>query len=149
MTPICSNGRLNVPAVKHSDSRSAVLAIKSHNRFISKKEDDMTTQHQVITRILVAGAVALGFYVGGAAPASADPNSMGSAPNPFGGLTCSCRQTAPPGSPALREEIDRGLREGHSAFLPGLHRPSPGNRSEVPPPVQHARHIGALSPGAA
>jgi hypothetical protein len=81
----------------------------------------MTTQHhQVITKILVGGAVALGFYVGGAAPASADPNSMGSAPNPFGGLTCSCRQTAPPGSPAAREEIERGLREGRSAWLPGL-----------------------------
>ena len=115
------NGRLNVPAVKHSDSRSAVLAIKSHHRFISRKEDDMTTRHhQVITKILVGGAVALGFYVGGAAPAGADPNSMGSAPNPFGTLTCSCRQTAPPGSPAAGEEIGRGLREGRSALLPGL-----------------------------
>jgi hypothetical protein len=120
------NGRLNVPAVKHSDSRSAVLAIKSHHRFICRKEDDMTTRHhQVITRILVGGAVALGFYVGGAASASADPNSMGSAPNPFGGLTCSCRQTAPPGSPAAREEIERGLRESRSAWL-----------SELPPSTQ-------------
>jgi hypothetical protein len=124
------NGRLNVPAVKHSDSVSAVLAIKSDHRFISKKEDDMTTQrHQVVTRILVGGAVALGFYVGGAAPASADPNSMGSAPNPFGGLTCSCRQTAPPGSPAAREEIDRGLREGRSALLPG---PPPSTQPRQP-----------------
>jgi hypothetical protein len=30
-------GRLNVPAVKHSDSRSVVLAIKSHHRCISRK----------------------------------------------------------------------------------------------------------------
>jgi hypothetical protein len=114
------NGRPNVPAAKHSDSWSAVLAIKSH-RFISRKEDDMTTRHHhVITKILVGGAVALGLYVGGAAPASADPNSMGSAPTPFGGLSCSCRQTAPPGSPAAREAIERGLREGRSAWLSGL-----------------------------
>jgi len=120
------NGRPNVPAVKHSDSRSGVLAIKSHHRFISRKEDDMTTRHhQVTTRILIGGAVALGLYVGGAAPAGADPNPIGSAPNPFGALTCSCRQTAPPGSPAAREEIERGLRESRSAWL-----------SELPPSTQ-------------
>jgi hypothetical protein len=103
--------------VKHSDSGSAVLGMKSHHRFISRKEDDMTTQHhQVIKKILVGGAVALGFYVGGAAPASADPNSIGTGPNPFGGLSCSCRETAAPGSPGLRDEIGRGLREGRSAW---------------------------------
>jgi len=81
----------------------------------------MTTQHhKVITKILVSAAIALGCWVGGAAPASADPNSTGTAANPFGGLTCSCQETAPPGSPALREEINRGIREGHSAGVPGL-----------------------------
>jgi hypothetical protein len=115
------NGRLDLPAVKHSHSRRAVLGIKSHHRFISKKEDDMTTQHhQVITKILVGAAVLFGSYVGGVAPASADPNSIDTAPNPYGGLTCSCRETAPPGSPAVRDEIERGLREGHSAWLPGV-----------------------------
>jgi hypothetical protein len=85
----------------------------------------MTTQHhQVITKILVRAVVALGFYVGGAAPASADPNSIGTAPNPFGGFSCSCRETAPPGSPALRQEIERGIREGYSAGLPGLPPPT-------------------------
>jgi hypothetical protein len=108
------NGRLDVPAVKHSDSRS----------FVSTKDYDMTTHnHQVITRILVSAAVTLGSYVGGAAPAGADPNPIGTAPNPFGALSCSCRQTAPPGSPAAREETERGIREGLSASLPG--RPSP------------------------
>jgi hypothetical protein len=81
----------------------------------------MTTQHhQVITKILVGAAVLIGSYVGGAAPASADPNSIGTASNPFSGLSCSCRETAPAGSPALREEIRRGFREGRSAWLPGL-----------------------------
>jgi hypothetical protein len=32
------NGRLNLSAVKHSDSRSAFLGIKSHHRFASRKE---------------------------------------------------------------------------------------------------------------
>lgn len=78
----------------------------------------MTNQHlQRITKILIGAAVALGAYVGGAAPVSADPNPIGSAPNPFGDLSCGCRETAPPGSPALREGIDRGIREGRTAWL--------------------------------
>ena len=78
----------------------------------------MTTQHhQLITKILIAAAVTLGAYVGGSAPVSADPNPIGSAPNPFGGLSCSCRETAPPGSPDLREGIDRGIRERRIAWL--------------------------------
>jgi hypothetical protein len=85
----------------------------------------MTTQrHQVITKILASGAIALGFCIVGAAPASADPNSAGTGPNPFGGLHCDCHETAPPGSQALRVEIARGLQEGHSAWLPGLPAPT-------------------------
>ena len=81
----------------------------------------MTTQyHHVMTKILIVVAVALGSSVGGAAPVGADPNPIGSAPNSFGGLSCSCRETAPPGSPVLREEIERGIREGRTARLPGL-----------------------------
>jgi hypothetical protein len=117
-----NNGRRNLPAMKHSDSRSASLSIKSHHRFISRKEHDMTTQHhQVITKILIGAAVALSAYLGGAAPVRADGNPIGSAPNPFGGLSCSCRETAPPGSPALREGVDRGIREGRTAWLLRLH----------------------------
>jgi hypothetical protein len=115
------NGRLNLSAVKHSDSRRAFLGIESQYRFISRKEHDMTTQHhRVLTKILIGAAVALGAYVGGAAPVSADGNPIGSAPNPFGGLSCSCRETAPPGSPALREGIQRGIRDGGAVWLPGL-----------------------------
>jgi hypothetical protein len=81
----------------------------------------MTQHHQVITKRFIAAAVALGAYVGGAAPVSADPNTIGSAPDPFGGLSCSCRETAPPDSPALREGIDRGIRQGRTAWLLRLH----------------------------
>ena len=70
-----------------------------------------------ITKILVSGAIALGFCVGVAAPASADPN-------PFAGLRCNCRETAPVDSPALMAEIDRGIQEGLSAWLPGLPAPT-------------------------
>jgi hypothetical protein len=116
------NGRLNLPAVKHSDSPSAFLGITFHHRFASRKEHDMTTQHhQVIAKILIGAAVALGSYVGGAAPVSADPNPIGGAPNPFGGLSCSCPETASPGGPALGEGIDRGIREGRTAWLLRLH----------------------------
>jgi hypothetical protein len=112
------NGRLNLPAVKQSDLPSAFLGITFHHRFISRKEHDMTTQHhQVIAKILIGAAVALGSYIGGAPPVGADSNPIGSAPNPFGGLSCSCPETAPPGSPALREGIEQGIREGRTAWL--------------------------------
>jgi hypothetical protein len=83
----------------------------------------MTTQyHQVMTKILIVVAVALGSSAGAAAaPVGADPNPIGSAPNSFGGLSCSCPETAPPGGPALREGIDRGIREGRTAWLLRLH----------------------------
>jgi len=85
----------------------------------------MTTQrYQAVTKILVSAAIVVGSYVGGAAPASADPNPPSPSLNPFSALSCSwCRETALAGSPALKAEIDRGIQEGLSAWLPGL--PSP------------------------
>ena len=77
-----------------------------------------------ITKILVSAAIAVGFLVGGAAQASADPNAFGADPNPFSGFSCRCQGTAPADSPALSAEINRGLREGHSAWLPGLPAPT-------------------------
>jgi hypothetical protein len=87
----------------------------------------MTTRHRrVITKILVGAAIALGSSVEAAAPASADPNVIGGTdPKSFGGISCSCQETAPPGSPAQREEeIERGIRVGLSAWLPGLPPPT-------------------------
>jgi hypothetical protein len=77
-----------------------------------------------ITKILASAAIAVGFLVGGAAQASADPNAFGADPNPFNGFSCSCQKTAPADNPALSEQINRGLREGHSAWLPGLPAPT-------------------------
>ena len=68
----------------------------------------------MITKLLVSAAIALGSCVGLAAPASADTNPIGTDPNPFGALSCSCRETAPPSSPALGKEIERGIRGGLS-----------------------------------
>jgi hypothetical protein len=76
----------------------------------------------MITRLLVSAAIALGSGVGLAAPASADTNPIGTGPNPFGALSCSCRETAAPGSPALREEMERGIRAGLSASPANLSR---------------------------
>ena len=77
-----------------------------------------------IKKILVSAASAIGFLVGGAAQASADPNTFGADPNPFSGFSSSRQETAPADSPALSDEIIRGLREGHSAWLPGLPAPT-------------------------
>jgi hypothetical protein len=89
-------------------------SVKSMNRL--RKEDDMTTRHyQMITKLMVGAAIALGSCVVLAAPASADTNPIGTDPNPFGALSCSCRETATTGSAALREEMERGMRAGLSA----------------------------------
>jgi hypothetical protein len=79
---------------------------------------------KLIMTALVGSAIALGAGVAGAAPAGAAPNTMGPDPNPYSTLGCGCSETAPAGSPALRDEIARGLREGHSAWLPGLSAPT-------------------------
>jgi hypothetical protein len=77
----------------------------------------MTTQRQqVIAKILVSAAIAVGSCIGVAAPASADQYPNGTDPNPFGALDCGCRGTAPLGGSA--EEIERGLRTGLAARLP-------------------------------
>ena len=72
---------------------------------------------RVITKVLVSAGIVVGSCVGGVAPAGAEPN-------PYSGFRCSCPQAAPPGSPAGNEEVSRGLREGHSAWLPGLPAPT-------------------------
>jgi hypothetical protein len=82
----------------------------------------------IITKALVSAAIGLGVFIGGATPASADSTSFGTDPNPFGGFSCNCSETAPAGSPALRDEINRGLREGFTASIPGL--PAPGQHSQ-------------------
>jgi hypothetical protein len=84
----------------------------------------------MITKILV-GAIALCSCVGVAASANADPNPVNTGPDPYAGLRCDCREAAPPDSPALRAEIDRGLREGWSALAPGL--PPPGRPGQPRP----------------
>ena len=80
--------------------------------------------HKVITKTLVSAAIVLGSGVVAAAPASAEPNTVGTGPNPYSTLRCSCQETAPAGSSLLREEIQRGLQEGHTAVLPGLPAPA-------------------------
>ena len=84
----------------------------------------IANQPRLIAKILVSTAIGFGALIVAAAPASADTNTGGTNPNPFSGLSCSCQKTAPAGSPAAKADIDRGIREGLSAALPGL--PAPG-----------------------
>jgi hypothetical protein len=82
----------------------------------------------LITKMLVSAAIAVISCVGGAASASADSCAGGTAPasagpGPFGTLGCSCPQTAPALSPALRdEELNRGIRDGYSKGFTSLPR---------------------------
>lgn len=60
----------------------------------------------------VAGvAIVLGASGWTAAPASTDPN-------PFSHLSCACKESAPPGSPALRDKINQGIQHGLFASAP-------------------------------
>ena len=76
----------------------------------------LANHRQVITKILVGTAIALGAFVGAAVPASADTNSTGAHPNPFSTLSCSCRETTPAGGPGRQEQINRGINSGVSAW---------------------------------
>jgi hypothetical protein len=72
----------------------------------------------LITTTLISAAIVIGFCVVGAAPGSADPDPIGTHPNPFSGLSCDCQETGPPDNPVLREqEIRRGIQAGLSAWL--------------------------------
>jgi hypothetical protein len=55
----------------------------------------------LITKTLISAVIALASCVGLAAAASADPNPANTGPNPYSGLSCNCRETAPPDSPAV------------------------------------------------
>ncbi len=61
----------------------------------------------MIAKLLVGVVIALGAAGWAAASAGADPN-------PFSTLSCSCQETAPPGSPILTDKIDQGLQQGLS-----------------------------------
>jgi hypothetical protein len=98
--------------------RSASGLLQRHSQH---RTDDMSTRHQhIILKLLVSAAIALVRLVGGAAPASADPDPGRTDPNPFGGIASSCQETYPAGSPEQREEIDRGIRDGLSAWSTAL-----------------------------
>jgi hypothetical protein len=91
----------------------------------------MPARHQhIILKLLVSAAIALVRLVGGAAPASADPDPGRTGPNPCGGIASSCQETYPAGSPEQREEIDR---ESEMACLPGRRDPTNQDRARGVP----------------
>ncbi|WP_082951922.1 hypothetical protein [Mycobacterium sp. 852002-51057_SCH5723018] len=90
-----------------------------------------TRRRRAITKGLISAAIAVGLWVGTVAPAGAAPSPDSTEPDPFAGLGCSCRETAAPGSPALKEEMARGMREGLSVWVPGL--PPPPLPGQPPP----------------
>lgn len=65
-------------------------------------------------KALACGAVIVAFGAVVATPAGADPNSGGGDPDPFGGLSCSCSQSAPADSPVSKQQIIQGIRHGLS-----------------------------------
>ena len=70
---------------------------------------------QVITKVLVSAAIALGAAGVVAAPASADN------PNPFSNLSCSsCQQAPPERSPVVTDQLNQGIQAAETALLPGI-----------------------------
>ena len=68
---------------------------------------------KVITKTVVSVAIVLGSCVVAATPASADEVTID--PNPFGALSSGPQETALTSGPAVREELERGIRGGLSA----------------------------------
>lgn len=64
----------------------------------------------MIAKIALGVVLAMGSSVG--TPVSADPN-------PFGTLSCSCRDAPSVGGKVQKHEIDRGISDGLSGSLPG------------------------------
>jgi hypothetical protein len=65
----------------------------------------------MISKLLVGVAsavIALGASTGVTASASTDPN-------PFSHLSCACKDSDPPGTPALRDQLNLGIHHGISA----------------------------------
>lgn len=77
-----------------------------------------------LAKLLGGLAIATGCSVAVAAPAHADPDAVGADPNPFGTLRCACPEPASADSAERSNEINRGIREGLFAWVPGL--PPPG-----------------------
>lgn len=69
-------------------------------------------------KALACGALIVAFGAAVATPASADPNSDGADSDPFGGLSCSCSQSAPADSPVSKKQIIQGIRHGLSGQGP-------------------------------
>lgn len=61
---------------------------------------------------LLVGVAGIAVAVGVSSAATA---SAGTDPNPFSHLSCACKDSDPPGSPALRDKIDQGIQQGISA----------------------------------
>jgi len=59
----------------------------------------------MITKVLVSSAIIFGAAVGLGGAADADPSV-------FKLLSCNCPERAPAGSAVVRDEIDRGIRQG-------------------------------------
>lgn len=72
----------------------------------------------LIVKTMMCAAWIVAFGASLAAPAGADPNPGGGDPNPFGGISCSCSQTAPIDSPASKQQISQGIRQGLSGQGP-------------------------------
>lgn len=64
----------------------------------------------MIPKLLVGVAgIAIALGVSSAATASATTD-----PNPFSHLSCACKDSDPPGSPALRDKLNQGIQQGIS-----------------------------------
>jgi hypothetical protein len=64
-----------------------------------------------ILKAVMCAALIVAFGASVATPAGADPG-LGGEPDPFGGLSCNCDQSASTDGPVARQQIRRGMREG-------------------------------------
>ncbi|RAU99294.1 hypothetical protein DQP58_03175 [Mycobacterium colombiense] len=62
-------------------------------------------------KAVMCAALIVVFGASAATTAGADPG-LGGEPDPFGGLSCHCDQSASTDGPVARQQVRRGMREG-------------------------------------
>lgn len=83
-----------------------------------------------IANASMCAAVIVAFGASTPAQAGADPDPGGPSPNPFGGLSCSCPQPGPAGSPGQRQQLIGGMQQGLAV---GQREPNVGSSPARPP----------------
>ena len=81
---------------------------------------EIMEEPEMITKLLVSGAIVLGAAVGLAAPAVAEPNAGAANPNPFSNVSCGCETPTSVTSMDVTDQINQGIHDSLTTDLPAV-----------------------------